>query len=333
VASLIKRIIIFLTISFELIASDLGSYELGHGYKFNSLLTIGSYLSTEYEVAKDERSFTLDDIALLAYGEVMPNLTYLAELEAVKFYKYDFKNGIDETNDAFHIERLYFNYRFSDNLVARIGKQITPIGYWNLEPINVLRDTSSNPYYSKYLFPKFLTGVDFSGYTSDSYQTTYHLFAQKNEDLDETYINIPNEHFFGASLEHELNDEISFGGSIGQFKTNSQETFEYIQLNAKYDDTTFALSSEFMLRNGGLDSQKDENTYGGYLQALYHYTPQHTFVSRYEHFYDKSVINKDQLFLLGYSYRPIFPVSFKMEYQWHELKDQNKFLSSFSVLF
>jgi hypothetical protein len=329
----LKYLIILLLISLKLLSSETNSYEFGQGYKFSKLLTVGSYISTEYEVAKDERSFTVDDIAVLAYGEVVPSLTYLAELEAVKFYKYEFKNDEEQTNKSFHIERLYLNYHFSDNLVARVGKQITPIGYWNLEPINVLRDTTSNPYYSKYLFPKFLTGVDLSGYTSDSYETKYHVFGQKSKDLDEDYINIPNKHFFGASIEHELNDDISFGGSVGQFKTNAKETFEYVQVNAKYDNATFVISSEFMLRNGGLDSQKDENTYGGYIQALYHYNPNHAFVSRYEHFYDKSVIDKDQLLLLGYSYRPIYPVSFKIEYQWHELKDQNKMLSSFSVLF
>lgn len=72
---------------------------------------------------------------------------------------------------------------------------------------------------------------------------------------------------------------------------------------------------------------------GGYLQASYPLSDKHTFVSRYEYFDDNDVIGKDQLFLFGYSYRPIYPVSIKAEYQWHEQSEQNKFLASFSVIF
>ena len=71
-------------------------------------------------------------MAFLAYGSLSPNVTYMAELEAAPFYTKDFTTSTSTNDHKFHHERLYVNYEFSEFLNFRIGKQIKPIGYWNL---------------------------------------------------------------------------------------------------------------------------------------------------------------------------------------------------------
>jgi len=273
----------------------------------------------------------------MAYGEITPQLTYMTEFEAVKFYQYDFKDHTDRSNTDFHAERIYLDYKFSDAFGVRAGKQITPIGYWNLQPINVLRETTSNPLYSRYLFPKFLTGIDLNGFVGDSYDTTYHLFVQETQDLDKSYVNISTDHFIGATIEHEVSMDSSIGGGLGQFRTLNNETYNFIVVNGKYTGEPFEVSAEYMYRRSSDDNTRKNTSMGGYVQLFYPLKEQHALVSRYEYFDDNNLahggIGKDQVFLFGYSYRPIYPVSLKAEYQWHEQSTQNKFLASFSVLF
>ncbi|WP_304543436.1 hypothetical protein [Sulfurimonas microaerophilic] len=316
-----------------LYAEQESDYKIGNGYSFGKMLRVGGYFSTEYEHSELDRTFKIDDVAVMGYGEITPQLNYMVEFEAVNFYIHDFKENTDKTDTKLHAERVYVDYRYSDYIGFRIGKQITPIGYWNLQPINVLRDTTSNPLYSRYLFPKFLTGITASGYIGDSFETSYHLFVQETRDLDESYINISTDHFVGGTIEHELSLESSIGGGIGQFRTLQNETFNFAVANAKYTGESVELTTEFMWRKNSSEHLKDDISMGGYLQLLYRSSEEHAFVSRYEYFDDNDLIGKDQIFLFGYSYRPIYPVSLKAEYQWHEQSDQNKFLASFSVLF
>ncbi|MDQ1244698.1 MAG: hypothetical protein QG565_1038, partial [Campylobacterota bacterium] len=41
----------------------------------------------------------------------------------------------------------------------------------------------------------------------------------------------------------------------------------------------------------------------------------------------------DDMLIFGYTYRPLYPIAIKSEYQFHSQSDQNQFLFSFSVLF
>lgn len=309
------------------------NYELGRGYQINDAINVGGYFSTEFESNRNSESFTLDDVAVMAYGDINPMVSYLAEFEAVGFYHKNFSNGNEGGSQKFHAERLYGDLWLSDDFNIRFGKQITPIGYWNREPINVLRDTTSNPLYSKLLFPKFLTGIDINGYIPQTEGMRYHLFGQKNRDLDEEYINIPNTHFFGFSVEKELSMEYNAGGSIGEYITQTHQRTRFIQANLKYDDMQWQLMAEALIAKSEYDNQENESTLSGYAQAMYHYSPEHAVVGRFEHFNDHHNTYEDNILTLGYSYRPLYPVSLKGEYQWHSQHDENRALFSFSVLF
>ncbi len=319
---------------FCVLNADAIEYKMGHGVRLHDMLSVGGYVSSEYESGKGEDTFTVDDLAFLAYGTLSSSVNYMAELESVNFYTYDFRNETSRSDTRFHIERLYFDYRYSDTLGVRAGKFITPMGYWNLEPINVLRDTTSNPFYAIDMFPRFVTGVDINGYVPGSDSTTYHLFGQKNKDLDEHYINIPNEHFFGLSIYHAFDMAWNVGGSIGQFETLADERYRFVQLNLKYEEYPFKLSAEAIGRKRERTPvENDEYSHAAYLQAVYNLSFEHAVVSRVETCKDDYSNLDQQIFLLGYNYRPIYPVSLKAEYQWHNESADNRFLASFSVLF
>lgn len=309
-------------------------YEPGHGLVLNEYVTVGGYFSTEFETGKLRDRVTLDDVAVLAYGDINPMFSYLAELEAVRFYQKDFTDGSENSERKFHIERLYGDMWVNDAFNVRFGKQITPIGYWNREPINVLRDTTSNPLYSKLLFPKFLTGVDINGYVPGVQNLNYHFFGQSTHDMDEEYINIPNTHFYGLALEQEFSWEWNGGGSVGEYITQSTgERTRFVQANLKYESETCIVSAEGIAARTDYRTVRDDYTFAGYLQGLYRFNPQHAAVGRYEYYDRRHDDYHDHIGIVGYSYRPIYPVSLKGEYQWHSQNDENLFLFSFAVLF
>ncbi|HLD24188.1 MAG TPA: DUF481 domain-containing protein [Sulfuricurvum sp.] len=325
--------LLFYSFIFSFIYMHANEYELGHGVQINDTVNIGGYFSTEFEASTNDETFTLDDVAVMAYGDINPMISYLAEFEAVGFYHKNLSNGSDGGSQKFHAERLYGDLWMSDDFNIRFGKQITPIGYWNMEPINVLRDTTSNPLYSKLLFPKFLTGIDINGYVPQTEGLRYHLFAQKNHDLDEEYINIPNTHFYGFAAEKEFSMEWSAGGSLGEYITKTNQRTRFLQTNLKYDDTQWQFMAEALIANNEYNDREDKTALSGYAQAMYHYSPEHAIVGRIEHYNDHYSEYKDTIFTLGYSYRPLYPVSLKGEYQWHSQNDENRALFSFSVLF
>lgn len=308
-------------------------YTLGQGYRIDEMLTIGGYFSTEFEKKNSDETATLDDVAVMAYGNLDTRLSYLAEFESVGFYHKNFSTGDEGGDRKFHIERLYGDLWLSDAYNVRFGKQITPVGYWNKEPINVLRDSSSNPLYSSLLFPKFLTGIDINGYIPGVEGVEYHLFGQNNRDFDPGYINIENNHFFGLAIEKEISSDWTAGGSVGDYiPVAGDQRTRYAQVNAKYDDTIWQVMAEGIVAKSNYTNTSDY-TVAGYVQGLYRYSPEHAVFGRAEHFSDRYTNYEDNIAVVGYSYRPLYPVSLKGEYQWHSLEHENRVLISFSVLF
>lgn len=310
-------------------------YQLGQGYKIADELHVGGYFSVDYGKSDTQDRVRLDDVAILAYGDLTPKFSYLIELEAAPFYIKDFQNNTSTTNTTFHYERAYLNYTFSDKLNVRVGKFITPIGYWNLEPINVLRDTTSNPLYSRFVFPKFVSGVNLFGYLNENETLTYNLFGQATEDLDPNYINIKNDLFVGGSLEYTFADYYSVGGSVGYFEPKTPRTHtQLFQVNAKYDNYPFLVQTEWAYTNIDESATNTQaHQLGGYVQGMYNFNYQHAVISRYEYYKDTLEGEKEHIGLIGYSYRPQYAISIKAEYQINSDSNKNIAYISFSVLF
>jgi hypothetical protein len=331
-----KNFIIF--IFFFSVLTQAGEYTLGQGLQINKQLNIGAYFSTDYSKGSNIDKARLDDVAFLAYGNLSPNFSYLAELESAPTYIKDYKNHSTQKNLKFHYERAYVSYTYSDNLSLRFGKFITPIGYWNLEPINVLRDTSSSPLYSSLMFPKFVTGIGTNGYINEDDTLTYHLYLQVNNDIDEEYINIKNNFFLGSSLGYDVSNTFNIGGTLGYFKTKDIiKDVSLTQINAKYDNYPYLVQTEWAytdIHNKTFLTKAMQ--FGGYIQGMYNLTQKHAIVGRYEYFKDtqlSTIDAKQHIAVVGYSYRPIYAVSLKAEYQFNSHQKLDKAIFSFSVLF
>ena len=309
-------------------------YILGEGLHLDDSVNVGGYFSTEFESKKSDQTIRLEDLAVMAYGDINPMISYLAEFEAPGVYVKNISTGQETRNPDPRIERLYVDVWLNDAMNFRLGKQITPIGYWNLEPINVLRDTTSDPLFATLLFPKFLTGIQMNGYVPNAEGLRYHLFAQNNRDFDDTYINIKNTHFLGLSIDKEISMEWNTGGSIGEYiSAATNERTRFIQGNLKFDNNQWGVTTEGIIAQTDYTDQNNDYTFSAYTQGIYRFNAQHAVVGRYEYYNNQHDNYTDHILTTGYSYRPIYPVSLKGEYQWHSQSAENRLLFSLSVMF
>ena len=308
-------------------------YQLGMGYELNDAFTVGGYFSTEYGSGKEINFFGVDDLAFLVYGENDANFSYFFELEWSELYKIDYENNEEEQHTRPFIERLYGDYKYSDYLSVRFGKQITPIGYWNLQPINVLRETTSNPILSRRMFPKFLTGIDIYGYTPIDENLTYHLYLQGTKDLDNERINIDADRHVGLSLEKDFQNGWKLGTSLGNFREVNKDKTRYFQFNARFDQYRYSFITESNFSRKDPDIGKVERIVDIYVQTEYRFRPKHTLIGRVEYFHNDELGLKERIGVLAYGYRIRYPISLKIEYQLHADSNDNQLLTSFSVLF
>ena len=327
------KILIILLLGFYLHAQD--KYELGNGVQISSYpIYLGGYFSVDYRNMNNENRYRLDDVALLSYGNY-DKFSYMAEVEYkqlyIKTYTQDTSFSSSDTN--LYLERLYADYNYNENYMFRVGKYNSPIGFWNLLPINVLRDTTSFPYIIKNIFPDFTTGLNLSYTSFENDEIKINVMLQHNEDLDDNYNNYKIDAHYGFGILYEK-EQYSLKLNAGYFnRADTQDILKnrnYILLSGKYETEKFQLMSEL-----GYQSSKNKTTtpYSSYIQGSYRFRPKHLGVLRVESYKNRLTNIKDSLAIFGYTYRPIYPISFKSEYQFHSIKRENKALISLSVMF
>jgi len=317
--------------------ADDSKYELGHGLQVGTLpLYAGGYFSFEYEdVRHNSRSVTLDDIALMLYGEE-EHFSYMLELEANDIYRERLDGGPDDetVNSHLHIERLYLDYSFDENYAIRAGKYNSLIGFWNPLPINVLRDTTSNPKITQILFPDFTSGLDVTYHYNNSDDLSVDVMMQATKDMDtlisdEVYNNFDTDRHYGIAVSTQ-SEPWQYRLNFGYFRTVEREERYYVSGAFKYESEKYRAQGEV-----GMQGDNDGVTipYIGYLQVLYEPLEGHQFIVRSESYDDRMTHTKDTFGVFGYTYRPLYPVALKAEFQKHSLHDEDKLMLSLSVLF
>ena len=323
-------ITLFLLLSSELFSFE---YELGQGINIpQTPIYVGGYATLDYLHREDDYSrFRVDELALLSYasynrfsfmGELLYKESYVKEWGKVKREK----KGTPLT-----IERLYLDYRIDDALTLRAGKFNTPVGYWNLEPISVLRDSASNPYLAYIIYPRYTTGILLTYADTISSDSSYTLIAQENSDLDDNYNNISVKRHYALGYEYRFDNDVEMKLNLGHFMTTSSNRSYYGVVSLQYDKRKYKINSEFALREGEV---KLSVPYSFYLQGVYKFQEQHNFIARYETYkIDEGSLREEQIGVFGYTYRPIFPLTFKLEYQLHSYTNENQFHAAISVMF
>jgi len=310
-------------------------YQLGKGAQIGSLpLYIGGYFSMDYQHTDEINRYKLEDLAVLGYGNY-EKLSYMAEIEFQDLYVKTYKNGQNKTTKSkkLHIERLNLDYNINEKYMLKVGKYHSIVGFWNLLPINVLRETTSNPVSSNILFPIFTTGLDASYLSYGEGELKVDIMLQHNKDICNRSNNYKIDKHYGFGISYEK-DDYTFKINSGYFHTINKNIIKdnlyYLLLSAKYESDKYQVLSEI-----GSQKSKSEFTvdYAGYIQGLYRFTEQHLGVLRVESYKENVNKTSDKLLILGYTYRPIYPVAIKSEYQFHSQNQQNQFLFSLSVLF
>ena len=329
-----QKILVILLFVLTLQADD--EYQLGEGLQLGSLpFYVGGYFSVDYQKKDDYERYRLDDLAFLGYGSYS-KFSYLVELEYKELYVKTDDHGVKETNRDTNVytERLYLNYSVNDNYMLRVGKYYSPIGFWNLLPINVLRETTSNPITSSIIFPKLTTGVaaSYSSYLEDEIKID--IVLQHNNDIDDEYNNYNIDRHYGLGLTY-AKSGYTYKINSGYFHSAEkiegvEDDLYYFLASAKYESDNYEISTEI-----GTQKSEEEFTtqYAAYLQGVYRFTEKHIGIIRLESYDDKISEDSDSLGILAYTYRPLYPIALKSEYQFNTKNSDNQLLLSFSVLF
>ena len=335
-----KKIILFFIFVVGMLSAK--EYELGEGYQLgNTPAYVGGYFSLEYSnYSKGNlQKVSLNNMALLSYGSYS-KFSYMAEMEFKNYYTKIYDNGqkITIKDTKLYAERLYGDYTANENFMARLGKYNSNVGYWNLTPINVLRDTTSSPVTAEIVFPKYTTGIDLRYHLFTQIdEVTLNITLQDNNSLDEEYNNFYIKKHFSLGLEYSYeNLSVKLNGGYFHKKDHTQ-----VYVDNYYGYLSFLYDNDTLKVMGGLghreDNRKEAVKLSTYLQTTYEIASHHYPVVRLEH-YNSQIdiedgITKDTSAIIGYAYRPTYPVAFKVEYQLHSNKQLDRFLTSFSVMF
>ncbi|MBU0720900.1 hypothetical protein KJ877_06115 [bacterium] len=347
-----KKLFLLLFLFSAMQAND--SYELGQGYSLvDSYLYVGGYFSTSYAQGTNTNGASLDDVSFLAYGSA-DKLSYLVEFESLNPYQYSFISQKSTQHGNIYAERVFAKYQINENYSLTAGKFYTPVGFWNEVPINVLRDTTSNPLTAEMLYPKLSTGVGLKYSLISDSVFELDILGQNSPDIDPKYNDSKIIQHLALSLTY-TKDALSYKLSAGHYKEfeeavivddgdndeddyfeeyetqKSDDVYNYLLFGFKYESENILIQSE-------LGKQFLNNTtniqYMGYIQGVYRYKEKHSFILRFEDYMDNEYEqNQDTFSVIGYTYRPIQPVAIKSEYQFHTLKNSDILLLSFSVLF
>ena len=328
-----RNLLLLLLLSLLLYSDE--EYKLGEGIQVGSLpFYVGGYFSLDYIKKEGETKYSVDDVAILGYGNYN-KFSYMIELEYSKLYSYIDRGSQTFTQKDSHlyIERLYIDYNYNENFSFRVGKYNSDIGFWNLLPVNVLRETTSSPQSTYIIFPKFTTGLNtsYTSYRNGGLKINATLQHNKSID-DEDYNNYEVDKHYGAGLSYEM-DEYTFKINGGYFHADydiSKENLYYLLASTKYEADKYQIIAEL----GSQKTKKKYTTkYAGYIQGAYRFTQNHIGVLRAELYDNKKLNVSEEIFVVGYTYRPLYPIALKSEYQFHSKEDDNKLLFSLSVLF
>lgn len=328
-----KYLVLFLLFAVTVFAED--EYTLGEGYQVGEMpIYLGGYFSVDYRKKDEEDRYRVDDIAFMSYGG-NDTISYMVELEFKEFYVETHNDKYGNTTERDHqiyVERLYVDYNINDNYSLRTGKYNSPIGFWNLMPINVLRATTSSPVLTKIIFPNYTTGLDLSYTSFDEEEIKIDVILQDNTAIDDEYNNYDVDKHYALAFSYEKgNYTLKLNGGYFSKRDNykSVNDFGYILLSEKYETDDFQILAEV----GAQSSKNSDHNYAGYLQGLYRFTEKHIGIIRLESYKDELADDNDNIAILGYTYRPLFPVALKTEYQQHSKNNENQFIFSLSVLF
>jgi len=300
-------------------------YEPGNGYKIGSSpIYIGTHFSMDYTHKNGNNEYKINELALFSYGK-FEKFSYMADLGYKNLYVSNSRTFAEDK--TLHIERLYADYDYNDEYKFRVGKYNSPVGFWNLLAVDVLKETTSDPISTSIIFPQYTTGIDVSYASYASYENNdlkFDVMLQHNNDFDSDFNNYKVDKHYGIGISYKRNKyNVKVNG--GYFNN-----LYYAHVSAKYETDKYEILSEI-----GHQTSKEKTTipYAGYIQGSYKVTPQHIATLRAESYKNNLTSTDDTMAIVGYTYRPYHNIALKSEYQLHSQQKENQLLFSLSAMF
>lgn len=277
----------------------------------------------------------LEDASLFVSWEIRPWLRFFSEIEFEDVVTIE-SNSISTGDATFSAERLYLDYLMTEWSTLRLGKFLTPVGYWNEIHAAPLVWTTSRPLVTEEPFAKHVTGAMLHGTIPVlDLDLDYAIFADDSRDIDPKPVEVNFNNAFGGRLRLFFSDYTSIGVSYVNFRTDQLKhnpDFNLIGLDLNFKHNQFEFTSELTYRF----SDKSNEQKGLYLQAVAPLGKGFFAVGRYEYFDDEQISPDTHLGITGLAYRPIPGLILKAEYRFGRRNGKiapSGFLTSFSVLF
>ncbi len=312
--------VLFMILSFSVLRSE---DSLNYGLNIpKTPLYVGGYFSTSYD-PKEYDDLIFDDIALLFYANIGKyNLLGEVELSDIQL------QHIHKKNLRLFIERLQLSYDLNENSTFTLGKFYSDIGFWNISPINTLTDTTTSPYLLKTTFPELTSGLMYQ-YSFDYDDQLLSFTLQQSSDLDTAYNNMHINQHYAISYTY-ISSVYTIKLNGGFFHQINHKKSFYEGISIQYEDDLWKVQSELFAKQ----SKHNQNIpYNTYLQITRHLYDKHDIIFRQELYKDNSINTQENIFLLGYTYRPHPFIAFKSEYVKHTTLPKSRFVFSFSMVF
>jgi hypothetical protein len=316
-------------------------YELGKGFRLgDSGFTVGGYSAVEYQNTNNADSgASLTHLSMFLWWENQSRLKFFSELDRER-ETVSVRNQPNPGEVHFlAVERLYFDYSFSDLLTVRAGKFLTPVGRWNLIHADPLVWTTSRPLITHQLFPDNITGLMILGNAPMlGRQADYALYASSTHDLRTVPGNDPFNRAYGARLNLPASESLEFGASYLAYNQQAEpnENKHLLGLDFLWSSRGYELSGEFAYRTSTESGEPDDKRDGSFIQGVVPLSEQLFAVGRIESLSKPGLAKTTRLEVLGLNYRPSRAVALKLEFI-HGVNASATtpvgFLSSVSVLF
>ena len=315
-----RQLLSIILLSSSLYATETESY----GWDVpNTPINIGGYLDMSYDKKREDK-FLFNDIAMI-FSANQNRFDLLGEVELSHISLNGQSNSSSDID--LNVERLQLTYAVSDEQSLRVGRFNSDIGYWNQAPIAILQDTTTTPHIVGNFFPKATTGVLFNQNINEN--NSFSVTFQDNNDIahQDNIIEV-NRH--KALAYYGVKDDLSWRFSLGRYQESNHKKSTYMGMGSEYDGEDFSILAELFIQDTELS---DEKPYSGYVQSTWHFKEEQDAVLRFESYKDNALDIEENIYLLGYVYRPTSNIALKGEYVYHTKLPLNRFVYSFSVLF
>lgn len=314
------------------------AYRLGRGYAVGDTgLRLGGYAAIQTALPQHRAwSFEVNDLSLFLTWDNGGRFHFFSELEAGDLLSAGEHQSLGVQNVHFEFERCYLDTLINNYLSVRLGKYLSPVGQWNSIHAAPLVWTSSRPVATENLFSTHGTGLMLYGSaTFAQHLLEYSIYGDASNSLDVHRSENPFENAAGGHIRYFVSDALQIGASYANFTLNehapARSHLAGLDLAWRYH--RYELSSELVYRNSQHASKP--HTWQGFVQSAIPLTQQWYAISRYE-FFQQQQDRTGQVGLLGLAYRPIPPLTWKLEYRLgshNSALAADGFTASFAILF